>query len=1075
MEVVEEKTPEKCSWEHEILQRLAKENRRAKKMRGLTCWTLSVLKGLKSLDHWLTRWMMQRKSLMNILFQVLIGLMLLILGKRIVRLLVSLFLWTCLLTGIVFVITMIRDIIFSKRRDERATPRTTKTTWLRDAILSNQLERLPHILLSDNDISSDSYRNSVLKLSSGSLRRVMLTMLNLCRRDFIESWYYGSITERDKDSTFPFRCQRLAEQGINRLVERSLSNFNPKLWMQDAFMPLLVAHVDVMRMAEKKLRARLPTSSVHLTQSDALHRLIAECYRQATEESLRQSSIGISSLIALSTVKSVQRMIEARNRVPLSRSIELKFLRSRVDGILVYLFPKREIESMTVRYLFREVLVCKLLMPAMEFLADPDTINRFLLDIVSKQLENKNLLRKLQEQLREVLEIPEEKEEDLYDSSTISVQKIRSFEGFLNHISRCDDLVEAKALYQQIIVEVKRKNAQLNDTKASGNLSLKQMDETRRYVNQLLVAKKKIEKKITTLSGGSISMPLLSESDLLDSEYRVVLLRDILDSQTGLFHFAEFVETNFEMRKLQFWLGVESNRQHFYSENRDLQALREDFSSLFQNFLGSSEKASQIGISETFREIIEGKIKAGLEESADFIPFFIAQDEIFKFIERNYYPKFLRSEGYFRFLEESSKLKNQSHRSNYVSNSHSVPTNRQGIDENLTDHPSFIMTDSRDSQSVSPASNIDLLETRGEGGLINAEKEFEAGTMTSDRMTIKISAFTSMIQDGKKYVLYVIEIHIDGFEAYSSGWVVLRRFNEFHQLHKNLSALYSSVKEIKFPSRHVMLLDKADVAFLNQRRIDLEHYLNLILRTPDIISSEDIRQFLSRKVSPYVGATPSTKPSGIPTMASTLNTVDAETTKSTGLTGSIAASSALTGSEDADESIVASMASMSPDIVGSLCELLDIVYDLRDNYRFRRQAILILLQQFLYASIERRMTESFSYLLSENQLCRYLEGIRDAIWPVYDKARDTYVRSEQAQPPRSMKQQQTTREETEQKLSQLMIDILGGFLGKDSVRQGTVRMFASLQNKYLNKHLLFSLFEEWINVLFPEAHFEPLS
>jgi hypothetical protein len=163
---------------------------------------------------------------------------------------------------------------------------------------------------------------------------------------------------------------------------------------------------------------------------------------------------------------------------------------------------------------------------------------------------------------------------------------------------------------------------------------------------------------------------------------------------------------------------------------------------------------------------------------------------------------------------------------------------------------------------------------------------------------------------------------------------------------------------------------------------------------------------------------------------------------------------------------------MSSDVVTCLCELLDVVYELRDRHRFRRQAILVLLQQFLHTMIERRIEESVSFLLSEDQLTWCITRILDTIWPVYDPVRHSYYQSELPRSLRTMEQRQSTYEEAEEKLCQLMIDILGGLLGRDSVRQGTSRFISSLQNRYLNKHLLFCLFDEWLTMIFPEVCFD---
>jgi hypothetical protein len=210
------------------------------------------------------------------------------------------------------------------------------------------------------------------------------------------------------------------------------------------------------------------------------------------------------------------------------------------------------------------------------------------------------------------------------------------------------------------------------------------------------------------------------------------------------------------MRKLQFWLGVESNRHSFYSDRRDLNILREDFTNLYHTYLDTPEKAAQLGIPETSREVIAKKVSTGLVTSADFILFFSAQEEVFKFMGYHYYPKFLQSELYFRFLEEYTKVKKDASSQlrrpppsallNSTS-SHLKTEEASSLSHSLSTTPATPeLPNDQDASSLSTYEKDEFI-------ILGAEDQFETGTLTCDRMTIKIPAFTPMLQDAKKYIV----------------------------------------------------------------------------------------------------------------------------------------------------------------------------------------------------------------------------------------------------------------------------------------------------------------------------------
>ena len=87
---------------------------------------------------------------------------------------------------------------------------------------------------------------------------------------------------------------------------------------------------------------------------------------------------------------------------------------------------------------------------------------------------------------------------------------------------------------------------------------------------------------------------------------------------------------------------------------------------------------------------------------------------------------------------------------------------------------------------------------------------------------------TAAEEDGKSVVRYLVEVQqlaTDG--SFASGWVVARRYNEFHIMHNKLKERYVLVKNLDFPGKR--LVASLSGSFLDTRRLALEKYLQVVL------------------------------------------------------------------------------------------------------------------------------------------------------------------------------------------------------------------------------------------------------
>ena len=295
------------------------------------------------------------------------------------------------------------------------------------------------------------------------------------------------------------------------------------------------------------------------------------------------------------------------------------------------------------------------------------------------------------------------------------------------------------------------------------------------------------------------------------------------------------------------------------------------------------------------------------------------------------------------------------------------------------------------------------------------EQQESANRLVSEFTKVSIVNSTTGEEDGKSVVRYLVEVQQmspDG--AFASGWVVARRYNEFHNMHIRLKERYLLVRNLDFPGKR--LVANLSGSFLDTRRVALEKYLQVcffllhttrllihlqnLVAIPIVCESEELRTFLSRD-SPFMTAAQQPQPdSANPKSTSAFSGANlvknvyrsvAESIDDMffgpsmldvmiqRLTRQAAEFAGIVGSGVNDEELVAqalnangkgdseaAFAKLAGDLKpldgetitstfsGPICDLVLAVFELnKKNNWLRRQAIVIILQQVLGGTIER--------------------------------------------------------------------------------------------------------------------------
>ncbi|KAG5647728.1 hypothetical protein DXG03_008451 [Asterophora parasitica] len=352
------------------------------------------------------------------------------------------------------------------------------------------------------------------------------------------------------------------------------------------------------------------------------------------------------------------------------------------------------------------------------------------------------------------------------------------------------------------------------------------------------------------------------------------------------------------------------------------------------------------------------------------------------------------------------------------------------------------------------AMNRDLRELKFQK--LQYEQQEAANRLFSDRTRVSILSSTLGKEEGKSVVRYLVEVQQlapDG--GHASGWVVARRYNEFFNLHNKLRERYALVRGLDFPGKR--LVTALSGSFVDTRRVSLEKYLQSVVAIPIVCESDELRAFLSRD-SPFVASPSPATPKGTSFSGTDLvRNVYRSVAESIDdmffgpsmldvmiqrLTRQAAEFAGIVGSGIHDEDLVAqalnASGKASPDTAfmhlsgdlkpldgetststfsAPICDLVLAVFELnKKNNWLRRQAIVIILQQVVGGTIERKIRENVKSWLEESRVLSWLKVFRDGLWPG-GKLRPSGV-------PRSYEEKLHTRDEANRKLSSLVPGVL---------------------------------------------------
>ncbi|OJJ49541.1 hypothetical protein ASPZODRAFT_138929 [Penicilliopsis zonata CBS 506.65] len=362
------------------------------------------------------------------------------------------------------------------------------------------------------------------------------------------------------------------------------------------------------------------------------------------------------------------------------------------------------------------------------------------------------------------------------------------------------------------------------------------------------------------------------------------------------------------------------------------------------------------------------------------------------------------------------------------------------------------------------------------------------------RSTVRVkSIVVGKEEDGREFAMYVVEVQRNaGEQMPAASWAVARRYSEFHELHQKLRMRYPSVRHLEFPRRRVVM--KLQKEFLQKRRLALETYLQNLLLLPEVCRSRDLRAFLSqRAIIPRdettsregeakdlvtriynsvadgmddflgnFGVLDQLSTAGQNLISAATNNTNTNNHNPQATTASprdfgLATEDAVTTAEAEAELNAFEDRELEP-FIKPICDLFLEAFELnKGNNWLRGRAVVVVLHQLLGGTVERKVREIGRSLVQDDSLLRFLSLAKETMWPG-GVLREAKVRT--------LSEKLKSRREASLVLATLVPELAGNVVGRNNAQAASRRISATLNNQRLNTHLIFTILDEIILVLF---------
>lgn len=731
---------------------------------------------------------------------------------------------------------------------------------------------------------------------------------------------------------------------------------------------------------------------------------------------------------------------------------EVRFLQTCSQVLVFCLVPSKDVQSLTLRIMLAEILTRKVMKPIVELLSNPDYINQMLLT----QLERR---------------------EQMNEHHKRAYTYAPSYEEFIKLINSSSDVEFLKQLRYQIVVEIIQATAissfpQMKRHKGKETAAMKadllRARNTKRYINQLTVAKKQCEKRIQNLGGPIYNQKEegTSNDGELPQSQKILQFEDIMTNTSYREYFRLYMERIHKGTLISFWESVE------YLKNANKNEIPQLVGEIYQNFFVENKEISvEKSLYKEIQQCLVGN--KGIEV------FCKIQGDVYKILNDRFYPSFIVHDLYEKLVkeeEEASKL---------ISNKdHLGPEDEVGeeaVDEGTSQQAGYAVSKLQElnekleykRQALSSIQNAPkpdkkiVSKLKDEILLIEKEcKDLQLHMARTDWWCENLGLWKASIthgevteENGEQMPCYFILVSLQEIgEVETKNWTVPRKLSEFQNLHRKLSECFPSLKKVQLPSLSKLPFKSIDQKFMEKSKNQLNKFLQNLLSNERLCQSEALYAFLSPspdylKVIDVPGKKPSFSLSSfLERLPRDFFSHQEEETE-----------------EDSDLSDYGDDVDGKKDSLAEPCfMLIGEIFELRGMFKWVRRTLISLVQAAFGRTINKQIRDTVNWIVSEQMLIYYINVFRDAFWPNGNLAPPTSIKSPE--------QSQETKRRAQQKLLENIPDMLQSIFGQQNARHGIIKIFSALQETRANKHLLYVLIEMLLIELCPElrTHLEHL-
>lgn len=836
--------------------------------------------------------------------------------------------------------------------------------------------------------------------NSPELDLILEQILSNVTRDYIGFWY-KNLTN---DTNF--------EQSLKRTSRRSIASLTQCLRQVD-WVPLITRDVvDDFASHLRLFRKAKERTSFQMKNNDKIRNV----------EDLEAELLSSFFDFELEMEKTL-----CRDLLSTTPHYENAYLHDLVDIILYLVMPPEDFRCRPLRFLLREVVVRKVILPTLDYLSNPNEIFQLIVWLLSEV----------------------DPKPDDFLACLSSSTSIEELEVVLNAI-----------VHEKTVMRGK-------DSGGEQDTYIKQQLGSLQFVESL------VQRRISYL--GSLDAAFLSKYSDDGGQLIQLPLHVILTNPTALSQFCEFLKSAGGQNYIDFYLAIEGFKVSVEHQMRSLskgelsesdayETVKEAAKYMYDQYL-SEEAITRVPLDDSLTSKLLQRLKN--DEPHD-LWFEAIQEKVFDVLKTgdHFFPAFKKSSAYVQMLLDL-----------------------EIIDEDRND-PTISECDSLASFSSQEKPEDEQKSDSGLRKM-SAEIDQSLPIEGEPVITAVVETLGIGHQGKQTYALYNVRVSrcVDGLEV--SSWNVIRRYSDFHTLHQVLTQKFPKLSTLSFPGKKTFnnldtqFLEKRTKALNLYLSCILQPSILRNYRDMD----RHVFDFLSQKK--YANSDPLTKKlmsamfdpirNGVKAVGSTVMAVPDQVFEGVTKMGAGINNAAKTiinpissnatpirPPELETDRVTASLSDTESENIPLRVLVLVVseVFGAQGSAWFRRQLVTVVrhIVTPFGTSINKRIVDIVNWLTSEQQVGGYLNSFRKAMWP------NGELSTKCAEKPAEFHHK--TRLLAKTLMMSSLPDELRMILGGNVSYTGINTIIEAFQNKNLNRRLLYVLLERVIIKVFPSNRFE---